>query len=162
MPISKDKKKEVVKKVDEAIKSAKSVVFVNFHGLGVSDSTNIRRELRGKGVNYLVAKKTLTKKALESQKIEGEMPTLDGELAIAYGDDLLAPAREVYDFQKKMEEKFSILGGIFEGKYKNKEEMLSIASIPPLQTLYAQFVNIINSPIAGLVVSLKAIADKKQ
>jgi large subunit ribosomal protein L10 len=162
MAISKDKKKEIVEKVKGAIKKAKTVVFVNFHGLKVSDSTSIRKELRSKGVGYLVAKKTLTEKALEGEKIEGSRPTFEGELGIAYGEDLLAPAREVYQFQKKLDKKISILGGIFEGKYKNKEEMLSLANIPPLETLYAQFVNIINSPIAGLVVSLKAIADKKQ
>ncbi|HZS43130.1 MAG TPA: 50S ribosomal protein L10 [Candidatus Paceibacterota bacterium] len=162
MPISKNKKQEILKKVTDAVKTAKSVVFVNFHGLGVADSTAVRRELRSKGVNYMVAKKTLTKKALEGEKFEGEMPLLEGELGLAFGDDLLSPAREIYEFQKKFDQKLSILGGIFEGKYKGKEEMLSIASIPPLQTLYAQFVNIINSPIAGLVVSLNAIADKKQ
>ena len=161
MPISQDKKKEILKKVSEAIKGAKSLVFVNFHGLGVADSTKIRRELRGKGISYTVAKKTLVKKALEGEKISGEIPVLEGELGLAYGEDLMSPAREIYEFQKKLDQKLSILGGIFEGQYKNKEEMLSIASIPPLQTLYAQFVNIINSPIAGLVVSLKAIADKK-
>ncbi len=162
MPISKDKKQEILKKVTDAIKSAKSVVFVNFHGLGVADSTMVRRELREKGVNYMVAKKTLTKKALEGEKFDGEMPELEGELGLAYGEDLLSPAREVFEFQKKFDQKLSILGGIFEGIYKNKEEMLSIASIPSQKVLYSQFLNIINSPIAGLVVALNAIANNKQ
>ena len=36
-----------------------------------------------------------------------------------------------------------------------------IATIPSLQTLRGMFVNVINSPIAGLAVALKAIADKR-
>jgi ribosomal protein L10 len=40
--------------------------------------------------------------------------------------------------------------------------MESIALIPSQKTLYAQFVNIINSPIQGFVVALNAIAEKKQ
>ena len=161
MPITKDKKKEIYEKVEGAVNSAKSVVFVNFHGLPVADSTNVRRDLKANGVNFMVAKKTITKIVLEKKGIEGTMPPLDGELGLAYGEDLIAPAREVYGFQKKFEDKLSILGGIFEGKFMNKEEMMSIATIPPLQTLYAQFVNLINSPIQGMVIALNAIAEKK-
>jgi ribosomal protein L10 len=64
-------------------------------------------------------------------------------------------------FQKKFENKVSILGGVFEGKFMDKESMLSIAAIPSQKTLYAQFVNLINSPIQGLVIGLNAIAEKK-
>jgi ribosomal protein L10 len=39
--------------------------------------------------------------------------------------------------------------------------MMAIALIPSQQTLYAQFVNVINSPIQGLVVALSKIAEKK-
>ena len=43
----------------------------------------------------------------------------------------------------------------------SKEEMMAIALIPSQQTLYAQFVNVINSPIQGLVMALDAVAKKK-
>ena len=49
-----------------------------------------------------------------------------------------------------------------EEKNKTKSEMEAIAAIPSQKVLYAQFVNIINSPIQGLVLALNAIAEKKQ
>ena len=55
----------------------------------------------------------------------------------------------------------TIIGGVFEDKYMSKDEMVAIASIPPLQTLYGMFVNVINSPIQGLVVALNKIGEKK-
>jgi len=55
----------------------------------------------------------------------------------------------------------SIIGGVFEGKYMNKEEMLGIATIPPLQTLRGMFVNLINSPIGRFAVALNQIATTK-
>lgn len=161
MPVNKEKKKGIIEKVAGALQSAKSAVFVNFHGLNVGNTTELRRGLREKGVGYLVAKKTLVKRALDMKKTEGEMPTLGGELAIAYGDDLLAPAREVFAFQKKHKDHLAILGGIFEGRYMDKEEMEGIALIPSQKVLYAQFVNLINSPIQRFVVALNAIAEKK-
>ena len=121
----------------------------------------MRRELRKAQVGYMVAKKTLAKRAFDEAKIAGTIPTIVGETAMAFSSDLIAPAREVYNFQKKFKDNISIAGGIFDGKYMSKDEMVAIAAIPSQQTLYAQFVNIINSPIQGLVMALDAIAKKK-
>lgn len=162
MAINKEKKKEIIASVKDIVKASKSVVFVNFHKLPVSESTAIRKELRSKDVQFTVTKKTLTKIALGAASLQGDMPELDGELALVYSADLLAPAREIFDFQKKLDGRVSILGGIFDGMFKSKVEMESIASIPSQKTLYAQFVNLINSPIQGLVIALDAIAEKKQ
>ncbi len=162
MPITKEQKKETLDQIKGAVKDSSSVVFVNFHGLNVADSSEMRRALRANNVGYLVAKKTLIKKALEDQSIASDMPVLDGEVAIAYSKDAISPAREIYTFQKKFDGKLAILGGIFEGSFRDKESMMSIATIPPLQVLYGQFVNLINSPIQGLVLALNAIAEKKQ
>jgi large subunit ribosomal protein L10 len=120
----------------------------------------MRSKFRGEGVGYFVAKKTLIKRAFDGA-FEGELPTLDGEVAVAYSSDLIAPAQNVREFEKKFADNISILGGVFEGVYKSKEEMTEIASIPPLQVLRGMFVNVINSPIQGLVIGLNAIAEKR-
>ncbi len=159
--ITKKQKEEVVSELQGMLKDSGSVVFANFHGLTVADSSAVRRALRAEGVGYKVAKKTLIKRALDSLTVKGERPELVGELAIAIGSDPIAPARMVFDFQKKLDKKISILGGIFEGEYKTKEEMTSIAMIPSLQTLRGMFVNIINSPIQRFAIALNQIAEKK-
>jgi len=161
MPVTKEKKKEILSGLSDIVDTSASVVFVNFHGLKVADSTAVRRKLREADVNFLVAKKTLTKRALTEKNIPGTMPELPGELGLAYGKDLVAPAREVYEFVKKYKDSLSILGGVFDGKYMSKEEMTSIASIPPFKTLQGMFVNVINSPIQGFVMALDQIAKKK-
>ena len=162
MALTKEKKGEILKKLKDIVKDSESVVFVNFHGLPVSESAGIRKELRSKGVGYTVAKKTLTKKALAEGGITGNMPELPGELGIVYGKDQIDPAREIYVFQKKLGKKLSIVGGVFENKFMNQSEMIVIAQIPGLKTLHAQFVNLINSPIQGLVMALSEIAKSKK
>jgi len=64
-------------------------------------------------------------------------------------------------FQKGHKENIEIVGGVFEGRYMNASEMMSIATIPPLQTLRAMFVNLINSPIQRFAVVVNAIAQKQ-
>lgn len=161
MAITKAKKKEVLSKLSDAFKSAKSLVFVNFKGLSVGKTTDLRNALRKEGVSYSVAKKTLTKKALEDAKYEGEKPNLEGELALAWSEDLITPAREVFVFQKKFPDNLKILGGVFEGKYMSKSEIEGIAKIPVTPVLRGMFVNIINSPIQRMVIALGEIAKTK-
>lgn len=161
MAISKAKKSEIVSDVSKILADSKSVVFVNFHKLTVIETGDVRKALRLAGVGYRVAKKTLIKRALDEAKVAGEIPTLDGEIALVYAADLLAPAREVFEFTKKFKEKLTIVGGVFDGEYKTKSEMMSIATIPSMHTLQAQFVQLINSPIQRFVLALNAIADKK-
>jgi large subunit ribosomal protein L10 len=108
-----------------------------------------------------VAYKILAQKAFTEKGVQGDMPELAGELALAYGDDLLSPAREVFSFEKKFDGKVSIMGGVFEGKYMTKEEMTTIASIPSQHTLYGMLVNLINSPIQRVVIALNEIAKTK-
>ncbi len=161
MAVTKQKKMEILEGLKNSLKDAGSVVFVKFHALTVSEVNELRKALRVKNVSYKVAKKTLVKKALEDAKYQGEIPAFDSELALVSGADILDPAHEIYEFEKKFKDKVSISGGVFEGVYKNREEMLVIAMIPGRQTLYAQFVNLINSPIQGLVIALNEVAKTK-
>jgi large subunit ribosomal protein L10 len=162
MSRTKTQKKEILEKLDKLMGGAKSLVFVNIHGLKVEDATVMRRQLVKDGVGFFVAKKTLTEKALGTKKYQGTMPALVGEFGMAYGTDLIAPARGIYEFQKKLKDQVTIVGGVFENKFMTKEEMLGIATIPPVSTLHGMFVNVINSPIQGFVVALSKIAEKKQ
>lgn len=164
MALKKSKKKEVLEKVADIAKDAKSVIFVNFHGLTVGDATAMRRELKASGIGYTVAKKTLAKKAFSEKGVSGSMPELSGELAVAYlkeGDDVTAPAREILGFEKKYEGKVSILGGVFADAFISKEKAMELALIPSKQTLYGMFVNLINSPIQRVVIAMNEIAKTK-
>jgi large subunit ribosomal protein L10 len=161
MARTKAQKKDIVSKLETIMDGSKSLVFVNVKGLKVSDSTLMRKKLKKEGVGLFVAKNTLTSIALNNKKYDGSAPVLSGETALAYGADLTAPAREVYEFQKKFKGQVSISGGVFESRFMSKDEMVGIASIPPLKTLYGMFANIINSPIQGLVMALDQISKKK-
>ena len=163
MAITKQKKVELVASMKDRLATAKSIVFVNFKALSVAETKMLRRKLSAENVGYVVTKKTLAKRVLNDLKAKGDMPELPGELALAYGDDLLAPARETYGFQTTARDKgsISIMGGIFDGEFKTQSEMMAIATIPPLQTLRAMFLNVINSPIARVTVALGQIAESR-
>lgn len=161
MALSKNKKTEILDKVKKASSEATTLVFVNFHGLTVAGVNELRKQLRAAGVGYMVVKKTLLKLGL-GDKFKGELPPLDGEIAIAYGTDYLAPAKGIYDFQKKNPEVVKIVGGVLDGAFVGGPAMMVVASIPGREVLYGQFLNVINSPIQGLVIALSEVAKQKE
>ena len=111
-------------------------------------------------MGYSVVKKTLLKRVLGGRGFEGQLPELGGEIALVYGHDELAPARELAVFVKKFPEQLAFAGGVFGGAYQSAKEMTSIAAIPGMQTLRAQFVQLINSPRQRFAVVLKAKTGK--
>lgn len=160
MAITKAKKEEILTKLEGIKKEADSIVFVHFNGLPVKDSTDMRTKLREQGVGFLVAKKTLMKRAFDGA-FEGEMPALDGEIAVAYSTDAIAPAQNIKEFAGKFKDQLGIVGGIFQGVFKNREEMTEIASIPALPVLQGMFAQLINSPRQRFAVVLSKVAEKQ-
>ena len=161
MAITKQKKEEIVAKVGEIVKDSSTIVFAKFTGLTVAEQSEMRKALRQSEIGYTVAKKSLMRRALEVGKFEGEIPALDGETAIAYGKDEIAPARELATFVKKFPEHLAFLGGVFGGKFVSRDEIIAIAEIPGTDTLRAMFAQIINSPRQRFAVVLDQVAKTK-
>lgn len=161
MAITREKKVEILAKISDITSKAKTLVFANFKGLTVAEQNEMRKALRTQSVGYVVAKKSLMRRAFDAAKFSGIMPELSGEVALAYGNDELAPARELAVFVKKFSEHLGFAGGVFGGTFVSKDEITSIAAIPGLETLRAQFVQLINSPLQRFAVVLSEQAKKQ-
>jgi large subunit ribosomal protein L10 len=163
MAKTREQKQEIVKKVEGAMKGAVSTVFVHFSKVTVAEESAMRRELRKEGVGYTVAKKTLIRRALGALGHNPDELPLDGEIAVAYGgeNESTTPARMLHEFGKKLTDRLTIVGGIFEGKLIGAAQMQEIATIPPMQSLRAMFVQLINSPRQRFAVVLSKVAETK-
>lgn len=161
MAITRQKKEEIVAKMADVAKNSSTIVFAKFTGLTVAEQSEVRKVLRKADVGYTVAKKTLVSRALEAGKYEGSMPALDGETAVAYGKDELAPARELAVFAKKFPEHLALMGGVFGGKFVSREEIVAIAAIPGQDTLRGMFAQLLNSPMQRFAVVLSKVAETK-
>ena len=161
MAITKAQKINIAAKLDAAL-SSDTAVFVSFNGLGVEHNNVLRKALKANNSDYYVSKKSLLSRAMDASGATGNKPGLgDGMVAVAFGNDQMAPAREVFEFSKGHKDSISIIGGIFEGKFKSQEEMMEIATIPGMDTLRGMFANVINSPLQRFAVVLGQVAEKK-
>jgi large subunit ribosomal protein L10 len=174
MPITKDKKKEIVKSLTNKLLESKSVVFLGFQGLTVKEDLELRRKLRKENIDYKVSKKTLIRRSLKEAKFENaDNVELDGPVAVAISrDDEVAPARLVNEYSKT-NDKLQILGGFIAFKYMSAKDVKALALLPSKKQIRAQLVSTINVPISGfvnvlsgniveLVGVLRAIANTKK
>ncbi|MDE0243309.1 MAG: 50S ribosomal protein L10 [Candidatus Kaiserbacteria bacterium] len=160
MALSRSQKESAVATIKENVTKAKTLVFVRFDKVTAEEMNALRTSCANEDVHFIVAKKTLLRKAFDGADIDGEFPSLDGEVALASSEDLLASARIMGEQSKQLEDRLHIIGGVFEGAFTPEGQMQVIADIPPLKTLYAQFLMVIRSPIQGFVSVLDQVAKK--
>lgn len=161
MALKKAKKAELIDSYTDALKSAKSAVYVKFRGLPVGQTMELRNTLFGENTHYTVVKKTLWKRATDAVGIKGEAPVVGEELAVVWGEDLLTPARLSYEFAKTHKESFGILGGIFDGEFKDAKAMTAIATIPSREVLLSQLAYLLKSPMQRIAIAVSEVAKTK-
>ncbi|MEX2007917.1 MAG: 50S ribosomal protein L10 [Candidatus Spechtbacterales bacterium] len=173
MAISRAKKEEVIRILEDSLKNAHVVIFTNFQGMDVVGLTNLRANVRQSGGTYLVARKRLIARALESAGITGVNPVgMEGEIALAFGmTDVAATSKAVYQAQKETEQ-LQIISGIMDGAMLSAAEVVQLATLPSREELLAKvvgtiaapassFVRVLNGNMRGLVYALQGIADQK-
>ncbi len=151
MAVSREKKSEILKGLKERLEGAKVVIFVNFHGLNTALAKEARKLMASAEAKYLVAKKTLIKKALENFKFAGQMPDFLGEAALIIGrGDAIAPMKALSKFVKAHPE-LVLLGGVFENSFVDKKTLATIAKLPERKILLTQLLGVINAPKQQMV-----------
>ncbi|MBO5884419.1 MAG: 50S ribosomal protein L10 [Clostridia bacterium] len=153
-------KQALVEEIKEKLQRAKTVVFVDYRGMTVENDTKMRAEFRKNGAEYRVYKNRLVLRALNELGYTGCESYLEGTNALAFGyEDELAPAKIVVNSKNEKCE-FPIKFGIYNNKVVDANQIKALASIPTREVLLAQLVGMLSSPMRGLAVCLKAIADK--
>lgn len=158
-------KQDIVADLAAKLKASASSVFVTFKGFTVADEYAMRRELTQAGVKYFITRKSLMKRAIAESGAAGTLPEIKESLAVVHltnGDtDITLTPRSIYSYVSKFKDKLAIVAGIVEGKCVSGDEIVALATIPPVPVLRGMFVNVINSPIQGFVVALSKISEKK-
>ena len=155
------KKAQLVTEVAEQFKNASSVVVVDYLGITVEEATNLRAELRKAGVQFAVVKNSILTRAAKEAGLEGMDDIFKGPSAVAFSnDDVIAPAKILADFAKKVEA-LEIKAGVIEGKVSSKEEIEALAKLPNREGLLSMLLSVLQAPVRNTALAFKAVADQK-
>lgn len=150
------KKQAQTTDLTEALRQAQAVILTDYRGFNVAELAQVRGQLRGQGVQYVVAKNTLTRRALQAAGMEDPGAVLEGPTALAFlMGDLQAPARTLLDLsraRKPLPIKAMFLGN----RVSPPAAVERLATLPSREQLYAQVVGGVASPVVGLLSVLQA------
>lgn len=151
-------KKQVVSDIAEKLRNAKSLVIVDYRGMTVAQVTDLRSQFRAAGVEYVVLKNTLVRRALHELNIEGLDNVLEGPSAFAFGTaDPVAPAKVIMDYIAKTKtDKLKVKAGLVDGTVVDIQGIKALAELPPKEVLIAKLMGSLNAPISGFVGVLSA------
>jgi large subunit ribosomal protein L10 len=167
--MKKIEKIEFVRNLQEELKDAKSVVLVNYAGLGVKAQQELKARLGQVGGKMVVVKNTLLKRAGEGAGIDKNIladTVLTGQTALIIAtQDPLAPIQTLGKFAKEFTgadgnptPKFKV--GIVEGAFQDEASLGKISTLPGRDALLGQLLGTLMGPEYGLVGTLNGNLQK--
>lgn len=150
-------KQENVAELAEKLGRMKSAVLTDYRGLTVAQLESLRRALRQEGIDYVVVKNTLARRASDQAGLSELNPHLVGPTAIAISyQDLSAPARILMEYARTNRRQEMVRGGIAEGNVLSPAEVRQLAELPSRDILMSQLLAVLEAPMSQLVGLLEA------
>ena len=146
--MSKTERQATVESLTELLKGSPNVFVTDFSGLNVLRMTELRRRLRGAGVEYVVVKNTLAQRAFAANGVHALDEHLAGPTGLVLsGTDAMAGAKVLTDFAREFE-KPAIKIGLVDGRRVTPAQVKRLADLPPREVLLAQLAGYIQAPMA--------------
>ena len=158
---NRQKKVETVAGIKEKLEKAKGLFLTDYRGLTHQQMESLRKSLKKVEAEFIVAKNTLLKLALNKSFKDSKMQSskefseqLVNELKnptatlLAYGDEMAAIKALAAFIKNTQLPKIKI--GLFGGNLSTEADFQKLASLPSRQILLATLVVRLNNPIFGL------------
>src|SRR6185437_10873524 len=158
------RKKQYVRKdsqisaLREKLNRSLAAVLVEYRGMTVKETSELRTRLRKVNAELNIAKNTLVKRALDGTPVTGLSEHLTGPTAVLFAyEDTVAAVKTTSDYTR--ESRFLTLkAGYIEGRTYNAAQLVEIAKMPPREQIYSTLLGSLQAPAANLVGMLQAPA----
>jgi large subunit ribosomal protein L10 len=159
MKATKAQKQDTVTALAGRLQRSATVYLTDFTGLNVAKATELRRRLRAAGVEYVVVKNTLARRALDAAAVPGLAGHLAGPTALVLaGRDPVGAAKVLTDFAREFE-KPAIKIGLVEGMAVSADQVKRLATLPSKPELLAQLGGAFQAPMAGFVGAMHGLLE---
>lgn len=157
MIATKERKQEMVESLVGRLKGSPTIYLTDFTGLDVARLTDLRRRLRAVGLEYIVVKNTLARRAFDAAAVEVLASHLTGPTGVVLaGTDPVAAAKVLADFARE-HDKLAVKAGLVDGKAVAPEQVSQLARLPSRAELLGQLGGAFQAPLAGLVGAMQGL-----
>jgi len=157
MKMTQEKKADVVQELTSRIEKSPNVYLTDFTGIKVKPMTDLRRQLRKAGIEYVVVKNTLALRALKEASVSGLDELIKGPTGfVLAGDEPLAAAKILAAFQQE-HELLTVRAGLIEGRAVSPDEVKRLATLPSREELLGQLAGAFQAPMAGFAGAVTSL-----
>ena len=159
--VKREEKQQLISEMKDVFNKAALVVVALNKGISMTETTELRNNVRADGANYRVTKNRLTKLALAGTPCEAISDLMVGPTALAYSEDPISAAKAVVKLAKN-NDRFEVVGGVMNGEKIDVKTIESLASLPSLDELRGKLVGLLQAPAGQLARVTKAYSEKEQ
>lgn len=149
--MKKTEKDAFVDELQEKLSGASAFYLTDFTGLSVKQITQLRVRLRKSGVEYVVVKNTLAKRALQGLELPDVAGFFSGATGVAIGrEDAVAAAKVLTEFAREFGDRPALKVAVVDRREYSAEQVKALATLPPREVLLAQIAGGLQAPMARL------------
>jgi large subunit ribosomal protein L10 len=138
------------------LKATSTAVLADYRGMTVGQMRDLRTKLRGGGIEMVVVKNTLARRAAKAAGYEPLSAELVGPIAMLFAvADVSAPARILNDYIKA-NRKMVIKAGLLEGQLIKADAVTELADLPSREVLLSRLLGAMQAPLGNLASVLQA------
>lgn len=150
MALSKERKQELVTQYESWIKESRALFLTEYTGLDMPAIDELRRRIREAGGEYHIVKNRLGKLAFEAAGYELPEDYLVGSTAMGVAfEDAPGVAKAIAEFSNE-NEVVKIKGGYLAGEHVSLEQIVRLATLPPMPVMRAQLLAMLMTPATQL------------
>lgn len=153
-------KAESVADLTARLKASSTAVLADYRGMTVGQMRDLRSKLRDGGIEMVVVKNTLARRAAKAAGYEPLSTQLVGPIAMLFAaEDVSGPARILNDYIRA-NRKMVIKGGLLEGQVINADSVVELADLPSREVLLSRLLGAMQAPLGNLASVLQAPLSK--
>jgi large subunit ribosomal protein L10 len=146
LALTKEEKTEVVAKYESWIKDSIALYLTEYTGLDMPAIDDLRGKVREAGGEFHVMKNRLGQLAFKSAGYEIPEEYLTGSTAVGVAfENAPGVAKAIADFAKD-HDAVKIKGGFLAETPMSMDEVMRLATLPPLPVVRSQFLALLNTP----------------
>lgn len=164
---------DMLQKVNESLEASKGVFVIDYRGLSVKETEELRRDLREANSVMRVYKNNIVNLALKNAGMPDISADLKGTCAYVFFENDPVDAAKAIKKASESLKKIEWVAGIADGQALTAESAKAYADLPSHDELVAQLVYVMAAPLRGiasvcagpargLVTALSQLKDQKE
>jgi large subunit ribosomal protein L10 len=147
-------------RIKDTLKKSNALFVVKYSGVASPDLSTLRQSLKISDARLFVVKNSVARRALKSSGFEGIIKNIDGPCGLIFiKEEPVGVSKVLCNFVKD-HEKLKLEGGYLQDRVLEKKDIEAMSKLPSKEILRGQVVVVLNSPIAGLVITLNQLLVK--